>query len=208
MSKQAIYDLFKAADIPFLLHFTRLSNLESIMRHGLCPVSKTAQIGVSPQINDPLRLDGHPDAVSLSIGFPNFRMFYKYRNGSGVPWVVLGINQSVLWSKDCAFCRHNAASSKITSRPLEELKTYEAFAGMFEEIEGIPSRSDQRLKSYDPTDGQAEVLVFDTIEPQWIMGVVFQNAGAAIACKDLLGTRQSVINYENRGFFASRSYCR
>ncbi len=209
MPRQAIQAHATAIKVPCLLHFTRVVNLPSIMQHGLLPVSRAAEIGVAPAINDELRLDGHQDGTSLSIAFPNYRMFWKYRQDNvGVDWVVLGIHPSVLWTKDCAFCRHNAADARISYLPLGHLKTPAAFTGMFEEIDGTQSRADQKLKPFDPTDGQAEVLVFDAIEPNLIIGAVFDNAPVREAYQGLLGNRQILLNRANKGYFAARSYVR
>ena len=42
-----------------------------------------------PIFNDPNRLDKHPEAICLSIGFPNYKMFYRYRSKNPSQWVVL-----------------------------------------------------------------------------------------------------------------------
>lgn len=207
--RQAIQTHAAKIKVPFLLHFTRAANLPSIMQHGLYPISRVDEIGATPQINDKLRLDGYLDGISLSIAFPNYLMFWKYRqDNEGVEWVVLAIHPSVLWLKDCAFCRHNAADARISSQPLEQLMTPAAFTGMFDEIEGIPSRQEQRLKTFDPTDGQAEVLVFDVIEPYLIAGAVFENAATRDLYQGILGNRQISVNRARKGFFAARSYVR
>ncbi|UXN57792.1 DUF4433 domain-containing protein [Phyllobacterium zundukense] len=209
MSKQAIQAHAQMIKVPYLLHFTRASNLPAIMQHGLYPMSRVAEIEITPEINDELRLDGHLDGVSLSIAFPNYRMFWKCRqDNEGVEWAVLAVNPSVLWLKDCAFCRHNAADARMSCQPLEQLKTTEAFAGLFEEIEGLQTRVEQRLKPFDPTDGQAEVLVFDVIEPHLIAGAVFENAATRDAYQDVLGNRKILINRVGKGYFAARSYVR
>lgn len=209
MSRQEIQDYAVQIGIPFLMHFTRAVNLPSILQYGLYPVSLTAEIGIVPAINDELRLDGHKDGTSLSIAFPNYRMFWKYRQESvGVNWVVLAIHPSVLWMKDCAFCRHNAADARISCQPVAALKTSSAFSGMFDEIDGFQSRQEQRLKPFDPTDGQAEVLVFDVIEPELIAGVVFDNAVVKEAHKEIVGNRKTLVAGTNKGYFASRSYVR
>lgn len=209
MSKQAIKTQATAIKIPFLTHFTRAKNLPDIMRHGIYPVGRVAEIGLEPEVNDELRLDGHRDGTSLSIAFPNSRMFYKYRQENPeVEWAVLAIQPSVLWTKDCAFCRHNAADARISCQPLAHLKTSEAFIGMYEEIEGIPSRQEQRLKQFDPTDGQAEVLVFDVIEPDLIGAVAFDGAATRDAYQGLFANRQVLVNGKNKGVFATRSYVR
>lgn len=209
MSKQDVREFAQRVQIPYLLHFTRAANLPSIIEHGLYPVSRTCEIGVVPQVNDHHRFDGHRSATSLSIGFPNYRMFYKLRTENpGVNWVVLGIAASVLWTKDCAFCRHNAADARISKTPLELLQTVEALAAMFEEIDGFQSRAEQQLKAYDPTDGQAEVLVFDVIEPNLILGAVFDSDKVRDHHAASLGTRQVIVNPPNKGYFASRPYVR
>lgn len=209
MPRQAIQTHATEIKVPFLLHFTRAANLPSIMQHGLYPVSRADEIGAAPQINDELRLDGHRDGTSLSIAFPNYRMFWKYRqDNEGVEWVVLAIRPSVLWLKDCAFCRHNAADARISCQPLQQLKTAAAFTGMFDEVEGIQSRQEQRLKTFDPTDGQAEVLVFDVIEPNLITGAVFENAATRDVYQGILGNRKILVNRAGKGCFAARSYVR
>ncbi|MGV6848671.1 MAG: hypothetical protein ACWA5A_09860 [Marinibacterium sp.] len=63
--------------IPCLVHFTQVANLTSIMTHGLVPMARADRMGLKPVINDADRWDGYRDAVSLSVGFPNYRMFWK-----------------------------------------------------------------------------------------------------------------------------------
>jgi hypothetical protein len=136
-------------------------------------------------------------------------MFYKYRmENPAVEWVVLGIHPSVLWQKNCAFCCHNAADIRISRQPLENLQTVGAMQGMFAELEGFQSRKEQRLESSDPTDGQAEVMVFDVIEPELIMGVAFENNAALNANKALCGDREIFVNKAGKGLFAARPFVR
>lgn len=194
--------------IPYLVHFTRLTNLASILQHGLCPVSDHGTLRTRPVINDELRLDGHLDGTSLSIGFPNYQMFYKYRQVPNSEWVVLGIDSSVLWTKDCGFCQRNAATNEIAQQPLDNLRTLAAFQGMFDEIEGLNTRQQQRLKSSDPTDPQAEVLVFDKIEPELILGVAFNSRLARDNHAGICGNRQLVVESPTGGLFAARTFVR
>lgn len=136
-------------------------------------------------------------------------MFFKYRRENpDVNWIVLGVDPSVLWLKNCAFCRYNAADARISGQLLEALQTPASLSGMFDETEGLASRQEQRLKTFDTTDVQAEVLVFDVIEPQYIFAAAFNNLETKNNFEKLLGERPAQINPVGGGFFASRSYVR
>ncbi|MCR3891448.1 DUF4433 domain-containing protein [Aeromonas caviae] len=209
MKQQTIENYAKERAIPYLLHFTRAINLPSIMTHGIYPVGRAHEVDAAPVINDNYRFDGHSDSTSLSIGFPNCQMLYKYRMSDvTVDWVILVLPPSILWTKNCAFCYHNAADGRISTQPLTNLMTPRAFAGMYQDIAGIPSREEQRLKIYDPSDVQAEVLVFDVIEPHDIACVVFERSAARDAYAPYLGDRKLYLHANNKGMFASRGYSR
>lgn len=209
--RRAIQDFATELEIPnCLFHFTRAVNLPSIMEHGLYPIARVDEIGVEPEINDQHRLDGRLNGTSISIAHPNCQMFYRYRmDDESVDWAVLVLKRSILWQKECAFCLHNAADSRISRLPLEVLTTPAAFRGMYAEIDGGTSREDQKLKPYDPTDVQAEVLVFDVIDPSFIRGVVFNSRAAKDEYADLLSEEQKAwVHPKSKGVFGTRSYSR
>lgn len=54
-----------------LVHFTRVENVESILDHGIKPVSQLINDNSTFIRNDNMRLDNHLDAISMSISFPN-----------------------------------------------------------------------------------------------------------------------------------------
>jgi hypothetical protein len=166
-------------------------------------------LGITPHVNDLMRLDGRPDAISLSIAFPNDRMFFKYRKEQpNEDWVVLLIEPAVLWRISCGFCQRNAADHRIRDRPIPDLMNVDAFKSMFEEIDGVPTRLEQSLHDYDPTDPQAEVLAFSTIEPDLIAGVAFNSARVASTYSHLRGDRQWIIFRKNDGIFGRRKWLR
>lgn len=198
-----------ALHIPLLAHFTRARNLASIMERGLCSVAKAWDTGIEPHVNDVLRLDGRPEAISLSIAFPNYKMFYSYRQTSPADdWVVLLIDPAVLWEKNCGFCQRNAADHRIRDLPLPDIMNAGAFRGMFDTVEGVATRQEQRLMQFDPTDPQAEVLVFQTIEPGFIKGIAFDDHHVQAACAPFLGDRQWKVFERDTGPFGSRGYRR
>lgn len=209
MSQAPIKKLASQLQIPFLVHFTRAENLPSIMQHGLYPIARIGEIGVRPQINDEVRLDGRRAGTSVSIAFPNCLMFYRYRRDyESVAWVVLGLKPEILWEKRCAFCCHNAADARISRLPLEALTTEASFRGMFDEIDECKTREEQRLKPFDPTDVQAEVMVLDVIEPEYIYAAAFNSTAVRDVNAHLLGHMQVRVYAEGQGMFASRGYVR
>ena len=206
--KKKIKAIAEAKNIPYLLHFTRLSNLESILENGLLPKSNFDELENEVEINDQLRLDNHEDSVSISISFPNHRMFYKLRSEINCSWVVIVLHPQILWKYDCAFCKFNAADARISCLQIEDLKNSEAFEELFEEIQNHQTRSEQKLKSYDPTNDQAEVLVFDRITTENILGVVFNVQSEKDKFDKTHPNIKTWYHPEGRGIFSSRSFFR
>lgn len=160
-------------NIQCLYHFTKIENLPSIMANGILPRGHLDNLGLAYQFNDEIRLDGHLGASSLSIEHPNYKMFWRLRMLSATQqWVVLGVQRNILWEKDCAFCHENAASAQVTSIPIAQRRTLQAFNNMFAEVPNKPTRAALRLQDKFPTNPQAEVLVFDVIEPRYLVSVV------------------------------------
>jgi len=135
-------------------------------------------------------------------------MFFRFQNDNpGVNWAILVINPVVMAVKRTLFCRHNAADGRMSSSAECDLTTIQAFQGMFDEIDGVSARLEQRLKLQDPTDVQAEVLIEGVIEPEYIMAVVFRTAADQAANANHLGDRKGYV-HTRRGFFGTRTYYR
>jgi len=193
--------------IPFLLHFTRTTNIPSIMANGIMPRDRMQAAGLQADINDELRLDGHLDGISTSIAFPNSKMLWKLRQENpGVNWAILLIFTTVLWEKPCAFCKYNAADIRISSLDINNLKNLTALSSMYDPIAGIDRGAD-KLKEFDPTDVQAEVLVFEEIPPEYIGAVVFQSSTIKAQYEKFFPDRK-IFNHGRRGFFSDRKYHR
>ncbi|WP_235019443.1 DarT ssDNA thymidine ADP-ribosyltransferase family protein [Tabrizicola flagellatus] len=168
-----VADVVKSRGISELLHFTKADNLKSILAEGLLPVEALLRKNRRYQRNDLLRLDNRLDAVSLSVSFPNYRMFWKYRMESvNSDWVVLILDPALLIEHVCAYCRLNAADHRIRCLSDESLAGVAAFEAMFAVAEDKVRPS--VLRECDPTDSQAEILVFGEIAPSFIRSVVFQ----------------------------------
>ncbi len=163
----------KSREIEYLWHFTKVENLDSILKNGLIPRMTLEENSVQVGYNDQYRIDGHKDASCLSLGHPNYKMFYRPRcDDSSQEWVVIAIKPEVLWLKECAFCNENAASNSVTAIPIQERKGINAFRKMFEAVAGKPDRAALKLPDDCPTNPQAEILVFGEIEPKYIIGAI------------------------------------
>ena len=176
-----IQQICEERGIETLCHFTRIENLHSILQNGLLGRSILHERGQQFLWNDADRADRHAEANCLSISFPNYQMFYSIRErmkSEGVnnsQWVVLLLDAKILWKLDCAFCQRNAASNAVRSIPLEGRKKPEALKGMFENFYDIKHQDLQIPLNY-PTHPQAEVLVFDQIQMEYINAIHFSDA--------------------------------
>lgn len=167
--RKAIKEIAEQQGVNTLVHFTRLENLASILCHGLLSVEELERREIGFERNDRARNDGHKNAICLSVSFPNYKYFYTIRNQSGGHWVVLELKADVLWQKDCAFAGTNAASGSVRKTQLEDLRAPAAFAELF----GNPRlRQRLRLPDFYTTNPQAEVLVFEPIEPEYITRII------------------------------------
>lgn len=151
--------------IQYLVHFTQLDNVPSILEHGLLSRRKLDKREIEYELNDENRFDQALGAISLSISFPNYKMFSHHRNkgcNAGVRWAVLLLRRDLLWKTKCTYHYTNAASKDFRHKRSQDLKSLKAFERMFtREIEG--KCRDPRIPPSYTTDPQAEVLVF-----QWI----------------------------------------
>ena len=194
--------------IPCLVHFTNINNLVSILDNGLYPVSELSSLECGCFKNDEYRFDGHSDSVSLSVAFPNCQMFYRIVNNCDDKYCFIALSPRLILNYECAYCRQNAADGTISCQSLDELKKSESFSGMFDEIEGFRSREDQKLKACDPTDVQAEILVFGKISPSYIFGVVFPDNESKDEYINVLSDKKAYVHSANQGFYGTRTYSR
>lgn len=167
-----LMDILELRNITAMVHFTRVENLRGILSRGVLP-----RDDMRPDqyiANDRARVDGWPEASCFSISFPNYRILYRYRQADvSRNWVVLRVDPEQLLDKPCLYMPGNAASSEITRRVAVNGADFVGAAGLgalFSEPED-GSRAERGLTADLPTDPQAEVLIFEAIEPRHIRAV-------------------------------------
>ncbi len=159
--------------IKFLVHFTQASKLENILQRGLVTRDILINEGHN-DFNDQYRFDG-TNAVCLSIGFPNYKMFFSIRQANkDIDWVVLAIKPEALWELPCAFCVANAASANVTAVNLEARRNLAALQAMYADW-GDKTRAILKINDSYPTNPQAEVLMLNGVPRSYILGVIVLN---------------------------------
>ncbi|QIF40626.1 DarT ssDNA thymidine ADP-ribosyltransferase family protein [Kingella kingae] len=119
-----IREIVRQRNIQWLVHFTHINNINSIVEHGILPRLETEQlnnnIGGNFVFPDPSRAD-RKNASCLSIMFPNSKMlWHKRQQYPDKDWVFLMLEPDILWECDCAFYPTNAASTGVTVSACEE----------------------------------------------------------------------------------------
>lgn len=173
-----IKSLCKIKAVKSTFHFTNVENLDSILKHGLMPSTDIKANCLAAKINDNLRLEGCPDANCISISYPNYKLFYTFRKKpemNNAMWCVIELKSSILWDKKCRYCTNNAASSEQKENREADFNSFSKFINLFKNIPGKQNRILLGLPKSYPTNPQAEVLVFDVIESEYIKKIHFNN---------------------------------
>ena len=184
-SEQAnkIKELVTRRKIEYLVHFTRIDNLNSILKNGLIPVSMQQKMKIPSIRNDDQRIDSKLDCTSCSIVFPNYKLFYKFRedNFLGSSWVVIVLDKDVLFSPSniTYYCQTNAAGVFPRISSAKELCTATAFENMFcdsltTKENKVIQRASLQISDYITTDPQAEILISGAIDKKYIGCICFQ----------------------------------
>ena len=134
-------------------------------------------MGYKATYTDSNRLDDEKDAVSLSISFPNYRYFYTLSQNRFPykDWVVIELEPDILWEKDCAFCKTNAANINMRNIPYIYRKGAENLEELFADNVFKVNREKLSIPKNYTTDPQAEVLVYGIISPKYIKAVYYNN---------------------------------
>ena len=162
-----IKELMSRRHIEYFVHFTAVSNLESIMRHGICSIDYMKEHNIEYAANDTQRLDGRTDAISLSVSFPNYKYFYRFQQRGEECWCVILLNPQKVVSLDCAYFWTNAASTVCRRLEWEDQCSRIAFDRMFD-----PKGRSRIIPDCYTTDPQAEVMVKGVIPADYIEGIV------------------------------------
>jgi hypothetical protein len=171
-NQRSIQHVLAAKQVTSLVHFTPMQNLDSIVNNDLLSRDQCKRVGVQPTTTDNFRYDGLLDYISVSISFPNDRMFYLKQQRLNYSWAILLLSPAVITSQQSLFFSTNAASAKKTNQ-LDGLDSAAAFLTLFGSADtATPSHG---LGRSFPADPQAEIMVKQTIAKKYIQSIVFRS---------------------------------
>lgn len=203
--KQKIKEDVEKRGIDSLVHFTSINNIPSIIEKGLFSICDLSKQSLTYDFNDTERIEGHSNSISLSIMFPNYSMFSKYRIYMESPkdMAVIFLDPSILWEKDCAFYFNNAANRVFNDVPAHSYKNFNSWESMFcYEMENR-LRTDLNIPNFYTTNPQAEILCFNAIESHFINSIHFQDQNTFDQYQHILPNKQKFY-YLNEDIYKPR----
>ena len=189
--------------IKYLIHFTNIKNLQSILENNLCPVSYLKTNNINYLNNDTQRLDNKLDCISLSIEYPNSYMLKTYMNKNRFCLLILNAQKVLLYNNCTKYYLYCNAARNDASQWLEtEVLSRDCYIeNMF--MEHNPdtrehcqySRSEKGIKDYLPTNVQAEILFNGIINSAYIESIVFQTQDDLNLCKEMFPNKELFDKY-------------
>lgn len=177
IDRKKIKEYIESRKVTSLLHFTNVKNIPSIMTNGLLGMEELSSKNITVLSNDLYRYDAINNAICTSISFVNYKMFYKLRcDNPNEDWAVIKISPSVLWEKPCVFCSDNAANARVSSIPSAIRMDLPYLESMFCDEFDFIKRSDLKIPDFYTTNPQAEVMVLNGIEVDYIESINIDEA--------------------------------
>lgn len=182
--QKRVYDYITGdRHVEYLVHFTPLPNIQSILKNGILSRDTMDTYGISAVTPDEYRYDYQTSYTSFSISFPNYQLFYNKRNNTRYDYAVLLIDPQII--KDTALERisylpYNAASRNIG--PVEMYTGLKKLKDLF--VDPIRdgyyySREELSIPPSYPTNPQAEVFIKAVVAPTYIRCIVVENEDIA-----------------------------
>ena len=213
LEREQIRQIIQDREIKHLFHFTPVDNLDSILEKGL---KSRAAITQNPDeypnviYPDEKRIDGRKNGICLSVSFPNHYLLQAYREREEHDWAIIVLDINLILEaqdREILFFQTNAASGRLKRMSNDSLKSPDAFQSLFAyevQLHNLSSllRSVNLPKRY-PTNVQAEVMVTDYIECDYIKGVIFNNNDELIKTYYEKWSEHYKFYYDE-GFFSNR----
>ena len=183
--QKEIKNFLEKRGIEYLVHFTKLKNLDSIRKYGIVSPSEAKRLGIKIETNNDeeknahrpdrfMKSDSH-DYISLTITNMNekvFWAFYTRPENKREKWAIIYLDASLLWKeidRDRIYCDTNATATNVTcGKQIKDLE--HLFIRDENDFESIFTNDNQ------PTNIQAEILFEKSIDfEKYYKKVEFKN---------------------------------
>ena len=204
--------LTEERQVKYLVHFTPMANLQSILRYGILPRTEIERRGIDAVTPDVARYDFQTSYSSLSISFPNYRMLFSKKNNTKCDYVILLIDPAIILTvplTSISYLPHNAASKYI-----ENVKSYtgeKSVKALFHNTTLGDCKYDRVVLdiplSYT-TNPQAEVFIKGVIPANYICAVVTERQDQAIKLREEISAWTSCVKpriIQDSYYFRARS---
>jgi len=174
------YDILTTRGVTRLCHFTKFQNLTHIITSADGVLASSSIRQDTKNVNDTARYDGELDFVCCSVQYPNswFLKRAMQNNSDKIfrEWVVLYIDLSILKYKNTKFCPCNAskANGAYISKNMDNIDSIFATT-----VSTFAYPRTSKMLSCCPTDGQAEILIENSISREYIKGIAVGNEDVA-----------------------------
>ena len=176
--------LVEERDVQYLMHFTPVENIQSILDNGIIPRYHLMRDRKEVVVTDEERWDNRPDCTSFSISFPNYRMMFKKQND--FRFALLLVDPAVLLDlsiDQIYYLPDNAA--RMSKYGIDNFKGLDALKGLFSTPVktniGMKTREELDIPDCFPSNPQAEVFIKGIVKPKYIKAVVVDDPSYAKA---------------------------
>jgi len=170
------YEILKARGVTRLCHFTKFQNLTHIIASADGISASDSIRSDTKNVTDIARYDGELDYVCCSVEYPNSWFLQKViqRDIDKIfnEWVVLYIDLEILKQKRAKFspCNASKANGAHIDNRMENIESI-----FINSVSTFQHPRSPKMLSCCPTDGQAEVLIKDSISRVFIIGIAVGN---------------------------------
>lgn len=174
------YDVLTARGVTRLCHFTKLQNLTHIITSESGILASRSIRQDTKHVNDTARYDGELDHVCCTVQYPNSWFLNKaiQKNHDKIfrDWVVLYIKLTILKDKTAKFCQCNASRSNgaYIRGNLNDVGSIFATS-----VSTFRYPRSPKMLSCCPTNGQAEIMIKDSVPREYISGIAVGNEDVA-----------------------------
>jgi hypothetical protein len=166
--EEQLQEFISQRNLTTLFHFTHISNLGSILSHGIMTRKSLEELEFPFRSSDPDRIDGIIDSISVSLSTPNYWLFSRKQVEFNNELIVLELSTSVLNYYPFIAFPSNAARSDLKKLRETEPEEFEGVTALRNLFMNDELRIEKSISPSEPTDIQSEIMIVKNL-PQAVI---------------------------------------